>query len=456
MSAEAIVAPAPNRLRAIAGRPLSLSFGASAGMQALNVMTGVLLARTLGPHGRGELAAVLLWPSLLAAFGSLGLFDAITFQAARRMSPNSALLGTGLALACVESLVCVAVGVAVMPHVLSHYDAAVVRTAYVFLAFIPLNLITLTLMSLLNGMQKYGQFHALRLIVLGASATAIVVLRAADELSVANVAAAYLVANALTGLVAIVLVARAVDARPTVDLRLGRKMLVFGLQSHSGSMSWMMNERMDQLVISIFLAPARLGLYVTAVTLTSLTSLAGTAVATAAFPVVAKLHDLRARRETVRHYVRVALLVSVAASLPLFVLAPWVIDLFFKDVYSDAANVARVLLIAAVVLSLNRVLGASLKAIGRPLDTGIAEAAALVVTMGGLALLLPLMGIMGAAIVSLAAYSVSTAWLLQRTARALEISAVRLVFGDGRDDARRARRAKPSLSVEPMPQGSEP
>lgn len=456
MSAAATEAPPTGRLRRIAGRPLSLSFGASAGMQVLNVMTGVLLARTLGPHGRGELAAVLLWPSLLAAFGSLGLFDAITYQAARGTSPNGALLGTGLALACAESLVCVAIGIAIMPHVLSHYDASIVRVAYVFLAYIPLNLITLTLMSLLNGMQKYGQFHALRLIVLGASATAIVALRAADQLSVANVAVAYVIANVGTALVAVALVARVVRARPTVDLLLGRRLLVFGLQSHSGSMSWMMNERMDQLVISIFLAPARLGLYVTAVTLTSLTSLAGTAVATAAFPMVAKLHDLRERRDAIRRYVRIVLAVSVAVSLPLIVLAPWIIDIFFKDVYADASNVARVLLVAAIVLSLNRVLGASLKAIGRPLDTGIAEAGALVVTVGGLAVLLPTMGIMGAAVVSLAAYSVSTAWLLQRTARALEISPARLLFGDRSDGVHRAPGARPSRGVETMPQGSEP
>ena len=58
-----------------AGRrhPVTLSLAASVAIQGLNVLTGIVLARTLGPAGRGELAAVMLWPSILAAVGSLGV-----------------------------------------------------------------------------------------------------------------------------------------------------------------------------------------------------------------------------------------------------------------------------------------------------------------------------------------------------------------------------------------------
>ncbi len=452
----AAAAPQPRRLRAFAGRPLTLSFGASIAVQTLNVLTGVLLARTLGPHGRGELAAVLLWPSLLAALGSLGVLEALTFHAARSTARPARLLGTGLALALAQSLLCIAVGLLVIPRVLAQYDAVTVRAAYVFLAFIPLNLLTLTLMSLLNGLQRFAEFHALRLLVIGGSGAAIIALRMADSLTVRNVALAYLAANAVTGAVAALLVARTIRRRPAFDARLARRLLLFGLQSHSGNVSSMMNERLDQLVISVFLAPARLGIYVTAVTLTSLTNLVGSSVATAAFPVVAKIEDVSARRDAVRRYLRTALGASVAVSAPLVLLAPWVIDFFFKNVYADAAGVSRVLLLAAVVLSLNRVLGACLTAMGRPLDAGIGEFAALAVTLGGLALLLPLLGIMGAALVSLAAYSLSTIWLLRRTSRALETSVAGLVWPAASRSHCPLRHAPSSARPsEPLAQGSK-
>src|SRR4051794_10435156 len=56
--------------RSQSGSALSLSLFASAAVQALNVVTGTLIARTLGPHGRGELTTVLLWPFAIAAVGN--------------------------------------------------------------------------------------------------------------------------------------------------------------------------------------------------------------------------------------------------------------------------------------------------------------------------------------------------------------------------------------------------
>src|SRR2546428_10611264 len=42
----------------------------------------VLLSRWLGPQGRGELAAAMLWPSLLTYLSSMGLIQAITYYSA--------------------------------------------------------------------------------------------------------------------------------------------------------------------------------------------------------------------------------------------------------------------------------------------------------------------------------------------------------------------------------------
>jgi Na+-driven multidrug efflux pump len=68
---------------------------------------------------------------------------------------------------------------------------------------------------------------------------------------------------------------------------------------------------------------------------------------------------------------------------------------------------AMVLLVASVPLAGATVLSTALQADGTPLIPTIAEGIALIVTVVGLALLLRPLGGMGAAIVSLAAYSAS-------------------------------------------------
>jgi O-antigen/teichoic acid export membrane protein len=121
---------------------------------------------------------------------------------------------------------------------------------------------------------------------------------------------------------------------------------------------------------------------------------------------------------------------SAAASIPVIALAPQLITLFFGHAYAAGANVARVLLVAAIALSTNRALESVLRGVGRPLDAGIAEFVALGATAVALAALLPTLGLVGAAWASLLAYAVSSAYMLQRTTRLLGIGPVAMLTPD--------------------------
>ena len=50
-------------------RDVSISFATTLYIQVVNVATGLLAARLLLAEGRGELAALMLWPGLVAELG---------------------------------------------------------------------------------------------------------------------------------------------------------------------------------------------------------------------------------------------------------------------------------------------------------------------------------------------------------------------------------------------------
>ncbi len=412
-------------------RPLTTSFSVSLGIQAANVVTGILLARTLGLHDRGVLAAVILWPSLLAMVGSLGLPDAVTYYAARGGTPGRTLLGTSLVIAAVESVAMVLVGFLLVPLVLGHFGAGAVPLALVFLAFVPLNLLTLSLMGFLNGRQRFTAFNALRAMVVLLAAGAIVALAVAGSLSPATAAVAYLGANAATLLAAALIVARSGELGFAVSGRTAKDLLSFGLKSQTSSVSSIFNERLDQLVISTLLAPAKLGLYVVALTLTSLIGLVGASVALVALPVLAGLRSVSEQIAHARRLVVLTFGVSTLVAVPMIVFAPQLLELVFGPSFRVVEGPARILLVAAVLLSTSRAFSGILKAIGRPLQAGLADAIALVVTVVTLAMLLPLLGLIGAAISSLLAYGVGLAWMVGRTARALGVRPVLLFLPYG-------------------------
>jgi O-antigen/teichoic acid export membrane protein len=407
-------------------RALIASFGASGSIQLANVVSGVVLARQLGPSSRGALAAVILWPSLLATVGMLGLPDALTFRAARRDCELGVLLGTGIVIALVQSALLVAAGVALIPLVLAHDGANTVHLGLVFLCFIPLTLLALAVMGVLNGSGEFRAFHLLRVLVTALSVASICVLAGLGALSLASAIITYLAANAITLVVALMIMRKSAR-RVRFNASLAREMLVFGMKSHTSGVSSMLNERLDQLIISAFLAPAQLGLYVIAVTLTSLTTLVGASVAYVALPVISRIRERDELLKHVRQLVVATVAGSLAISVPLIVFAPRVIEIFFGRAYLPVATVSRILLAAVVMLSVSRALAAMLKGLGRPIHAGLADGIALVVTLAALAALLPVFGLLGAAIASALAYATSLAWMVRRTAAAMGIPARLLV-----------------------------
>jgi O-antigen/teichoic acid export membrane protein len=419
---------APYVLRSSIASALSASLLTSGAVQGLNVLTGILLARALGPQGRGELTAVLLWPLLLAAIGSFGVTESATYYAARRTTSAGTLLGTLLALGAAQSVVLVSIGAFVIPTVLSSHTTSTVHSARLFLTVIPLSLVNLYLMGLLNGLQRYGWFQALRLLVIAGTAAGILICRLAGVLTVRTAVVVYLASNFLTLAVAVVGIAKSKTGELAFDRRVLRELLVYGLKSHSSNVPSMLNERLDQLVISIFLAPARLGLYVIAVTMTSVTNLIGASVSYVALPSVARLAPGEERTAAARRFIVFTLVISAIFTIPFILFTGPLVTLFFGQAFHGATNVCRVLLVAAVVLSTTRAVGAILKAINRPLDAGIAETLALAVTVAALAALLPTMGIMGAGVASLLAYLVSFAFSVRQAARALGIGPRRLLL----------------------------
>lgn len=402
-------------------RPLSASFATSAAILGLSLLTGVLLARVLGPHDRGALAAVLLWPGMLATIGSLGVVDAIVFHAARSAATVAALAGTSVVIAVAQSALLVGIGASILPIVLSGYGEESVRAGLLLLAYIPLNLLALYLMAILNGLHRFCWFQSLRLVTVGVTAAALVGLTLAGALTVTTAALAYLAANLLTCLAAAVLVHLACAGRLAVSRSLGRELLAYGLRTHVGTCSSALNERLDQLAISVFLGPVQLGLYVVAVTLSSVATLVGSSASLIALPAVARLEPGAERTAAARRLVVLTTLGSAAVAIPGVVLAPKVISLCFGDEFRGAAPVARVLLVAAVLLAAGRVLGAVLKAVDRPLDAGVAELLGLGVTVAALAILLPGLGLLGAGLASLLAYAVATVWMARRAGRSLEL-----------------------------------
>src|SRR5690242_19160168 len=90
-------------------------------------LSSVLLFRALGPHGRGETAALQAWPLLLGTFGGLGVQSGTAYYAARFPSRSTAVFATAL---FILPFVCVAVMAGAyfaLPHLLNAQRPEIIR-----------------------------------------------------------------------------------------------------------------------------------------------------------------------------------------------------------------------------------------------------------------------------------------------------------------------------------------
>src|SRR5207302_4114647 len=103
---------------------------------------------------------------------------------------------------------------------------------------------------------------------------------------------------------------------------------------------------------------------------------------------------------------------------PLWLAAPLVLRYLYGTAFLEATQTLRILLVASVVLGTSGIVISGLNGFGHPGLSTIARLSSAAVTVVSLLLLLPRLGIVGAALASLMGYSatliVALFWLLQR------------------------------------------
>lgn len=389
---------------------LATAFTTSIAIQVLNIASGILLARAFPPAERGVLAAVILWPTLLAAVGNLGLPDAVTFRVSTMRPRLSHTVSTSLSMAVLQSFLMVLLGFVLIRSLSERGHVEDSKAAFTFLFYIPLNMLALVAAAVFNGLQQYRAFNIARISVITLNVLFLAPLYYTDNLTIINATYAYLLSNFLTCGIALILLFQTNAERIKPSMCEAQELVRYGLKSHVGNISGVLNDRLDQLLISVFMNPVQLGYYVIALTTSSGLSIIGTSLNVVVFPKVSAAAAAQ-KVSLAKQYLTLTVVTTGIAATAMLILTPSLITLFFGTAYQQAVPVARVLVVGIAVMCLSRVMGAILKGYGEPLAVGIAELFGLGVTILGLSILLPRYGLMGAAVTSTAAYMATLIWV---------------------------------------------
>ena len=383
----------------------------------LGIVTGVMVARWLGPVGRGELAAIQMWPSAIATIAMIGLPEALVYFSAKHPSQSREFLVTAVLTALVILPIFAALGYALMPFLLSMQSDHVVQGARGYLWLLPIYALVGLPHQALRGIQDFRLWNALRIVpallwllvlVLGFS------LRTADPV---RITAIYLGLLGAVG-VGMTWIAWRRTAGPSVPAaRTLGSLVVFGFPSALSTLPQFFNLRLDQIVVAAVLPARQLGVYMTAVAWSACIPMLSSALGVIVSPRIAAegLESERRRRFT-RGVQGAAWLIAVPVAI-LLAVAPFGITVIFGLGFEQAVLPAMILVVGSGVTAFNSVLEELLRGSGRPDATLFAETIAVAVGLPTLLLLLPRSGITGASVASLVGYVAAAVVLMAYSRR---------------------------------------
>jgi O-antigen/teichoic acid export membrane protein len=389
-------------------------------LAVLNAASGVLLARGLGPTGRGEVAAVQLWVFFLSTIVVLGIPDAVVYLVARRRQLAGTYVTSAAALTLLASVPVVLIGWIVLPVVLAAQSEGTVNLARAFLVFVPLYAITIQPSQGLRGLASFARWNALRILpsTLWVAVAAAAILF--DERRSSFVIYGSIVMSVVTLFVTIAVAAPVIGRPFRVRTSTWGPMLRFGLPLLIASVPQWLNFRLDQLLLAAFVDSRELGIYVVAVAWAGLVTPLVNAIGVVLFPRLAAERETVEQQRMLFRVVRITMVIVTVLVVVLFVLTPLAIPAFFGGAFLDAVSVGMILVVASAALAVNFVLEEGFRGLGRPTEVLWAEIGGLAGTAVVLALLLPRFGIVGAAVASLAGYLLTSVVLVRRLSRVVE------------------------------------
>ena len=416
------------------------AFAASILGVGIGLATSIVVSRTLGPQEKGAYDLVFSTAILLALVLGFSIPSGITFAVARRASSPRLLVVWIAAIGVAQAVAAFAV-----LAVLSTTDLATTlglsATEPAFRIVLPLLVAALCVAPCLRAILVGNQRVALAswLDLLGRAITFLLLLGVALVGMGTTATADRFIAALLVGgaLGASLYLPAALRARvPGVGAGL-RAVFRFAAPSYGANVLQYLNYRVDLFLVAYFRDLREVGLYALAVSLAQLVWLVSNAVATAVFARVgSESDDARKAADRSAALSRNVLVIQLTLAGALALLAKPLLHTLYGTAFEPAVSALWLLLPGVAVFGVGSVLAAHLAGLGRPHLNLWVAASSLVVTLALDLLLIPSLGMNGAAIASSASYATTAALTALLFHRAAGVP-LRSVFVPRRADVRR-------------------
>ena len=386
-------------------------------IQATNFLTGPIIARALGPEGRGELASIMLWPNLLGAIFALGLGPALLYNLKKNTEPEAEteLFSAALVLGSIFGIIAAAFGFFLMPILLKNYSAQTVLIARIFVLTAPINLLTLLVLN------AYKARNLFRVVNQTNYVTPTLTLGIVTGLSMFQFLNPITASCARKGPFIAIFFWKFIDLlkyyRPNFKNLKTRmwQLAPYSLRSAPINILSQLSDKIDQFLVIQILTPKDFGLYIVALNLSRLLSLIQSSILSVLFPKVANKPSKEVAFVAGRA-ARISILFSLGAALCLICFGTPILSLYggnsAKGNFLAALPTLQVLSLEIVLKGATLVLAQTFMAVGRPGIVSVLQGIGLGLSFPLMFFLIPKYGLLGAGLALLCSTSIRLIFIM--------------------------------------------
>ena len=377
----------------------------------LTAVAGIVIARSLGPTGRGIYGLATSTGLLFAAFAGLGISYAGIYLAGQKRFDRQVLLSNTLAWALAISSLWIAGVILIRAFNPNFFDTlgegqlavAVMGGGVILLIAIAKDFLLahgdLWAFNAVQFMESVSRlaFILAVLVLLGLTDTAAV--------------GAWFFALLATAGLAVFSLARYARILPAVNIKALTAQVSYGIRGYMGYVFQAANHRLDVFFVAFFVGPAAVGYYAVGFGVAELLWEIPLALGTVLFPKGAAL-DARTNSRIAASICRRTLFLTAMGVIVLLALGRFVIMGLYGSEFLPSLTPFYILLPSALFYTIHKVLGSSLAGQGVPQATLYGGILSVPVMVALNVILLPQIGIKGAAIASDVAYAINAGVVL--------------------------------------------
>jgi len=413
-------------------RDTAVSFGSRVAVLLISLAIQSTLAWLLGPDGRGAYAVCLLFATLLGTCFAFGMDTAGQyFVASKRLSVSEAVWAT------LGSLLAASIVAAVFGRVLMEFDLEFLTKAprssfYVALAVVPFHVVGQGCLLLLVGLGRITWMAITAIVNALVQLLAALLLIWGLGLGVNGALLAIVAAGTINIVFGLIAFRReGAFTRMRFGLSHTRQLAAYGVRFYVARLSSTVNFRIGTMVLAFFAPASEIGIFAAASGLVSRILLVPTSVETALFSRVAV--DARGRPETVAQAARASGLVSGCLLLVVGCLSRPIVLILLSPEFARAITLIWIMIPGIFIRAMSKVLMPYFTGTDRPAVCSWAVGAGMLANIIGILVLLPVMGLPGAAWAMTFGFVVSSVVLIVAFRRASGLSLARTWLPRRRD-----------------------